>query len=74
MSTWHSIHCVNPTLPNEGDRVLVYDLDWGVQITVFDTWSEQPAGPLVGGSVTCGPWFLDYDNVTHWTPLPEPPR
>lgn len=54
---------VNEILPGKGERVLVYDLNFGVQIgwvTNVEKWQLAYAMPTKS-------------NVEAWMPLPEPP-
>ena len=50
---------VDKALPEEGDNVLVYCAESG-EITTDCWW--------------CDEWHMLGEEVTHWMPLPEPPK
>ena len=52
---------VTERLPSVGEKVLVIAIGKGKQYVETDTL------------LATGEWF-DYGNVTHWMPLPEPPK
>lgn len=66
-----------PEMPADGSEIEVWTFDGEhVQADEWGTWTEQPAGPCVGGSVEFGPDFLCNHNahyVTHWMLRKPPP-
>lgn len=66
--------CVTENLPNPGSAVLVYDHSIGIGYLLND------AEKLVEGytpeqiSFDCPDWFHPSISITHWMPLPEPPK
>ena len=54
---------VNDRLPESNTEVLVYSKRRGVTIDFVDAF-------MLTGTVT----FYRNSDVTHWTPLPEPPK
>ena len=59
---------VKECLPEDGKEVLVCDTRDGI-IAVLEHDSGEYASPWHG----CEYW-LDEDEITHWMPLPEPPK
>lgn len=59
---------VKDRLPEERGRYIVAVCDYKGKIGVFDLWFDYPE------------WYIDEDDdlyqfeVTHWMPLPEPPK
>ena len=58
------------TAPKDGRRILAYSKEYGVQVT---GWWYRNDNPAIGG------WWIafsdgDYTDLTHWQPLPEPPK
>jgi hypothetical protein len=60
MSGWIS---VKDRMPEPNTVVLVYSNKKGVVIDFFDSYL-----------LTGGEQFLSSSDVTHWMPLPEPPK
>lgn len=71
---------VGDRLPDVGVECLVWSKQpWQKEFSIkFDTWQEQHEAPLEWSSATI-PIGLgwddhdDFESVTHWQPLPEPP-
>ena len=66
------------TLPEDGDRVLVY-APFGDQPHIWiDEWRMQQECPVSWSSYTVETGMNwcdhDFDDVTHWMPLPPPPE
>lgn len=61
MNEWIS---VKDRLPPDFQLVLVYTIDGRMfdAHCTLETWYETNNG-----------WDLEFDSVTHWRPLPEPP-
>ena len=61
---------VKDGLPEIDQKVLVYDAGDETEIHVYHLredldglyWDDE------------GGWAVDFENVTHWMPLPEPPK
>ena len=69
MAEWIS---VKDRLPEAGSRVLVFD----ETSEEFDLWSLEPRESEwcpIGWYDSAG-WFRRGDEITHWMPLPEPPK
>ena len=61
---------VKDELPRTGRSVLVYvRRDDGV-----DTWYRTIAWMGQKNWDSCDPYFYAKDTITHWMPLPEPPK
>ena len=57
-------------LPNIDQKVLVYDAGDETEIHVYH-FREDLDGLYWDDE---GGWAVDFENVTHWMPLPEPPE
>lgn len=72
---------VQERMPPIGVEVLVYSKSprWHAPHISFDIWDEQHEAPVSFSSATI-PVGLgwndhdDFESVTHWAPLPEPPK
>lgn len=61
---------VKDRLPERDQKVLVYDAGDETEIHVYHLredldglyWDDESG------------WAVDFENVTHWMPLPEPPK
>jgi hypothetical protein len=63
VSEWVS---VKERLPEDSKKILLYHQDGR---TLFGLWSNRKEGWYFD---SFGPW--EKDEVTHWMPLPEPPK
>ena len=61
MSEWIS---VKDRLPNYNIEVVTRTMAGGLAINVY----------LIGKSIYRDHWQVSHDYVTHWMPLPDPPR
>jgi hypothetical protein len=68
---------VNERLPEAGVRVLVYVRDFPLLPIQTDEWNEQREAPVEWSSATISVGFgwdeHEFDEVSHWMPLPDPP-
>lgn len=68
---------VSERLPEEDCEVLVFSSVAGRQRITFDTWGEQYEQPVMFSShtVPVGKGWSDheFEQVTHWMPLPKSP-
>lgn len=68
---------VEDRLPTTGDPVLVYRPSGKYDKVWIDCWREQPEAPVSFSSATISVghgWDEhDFEDVTHWMPLPAPP-
>ena len=59
---------VDDRLPEENGRYLTVNKTWDYKICVFDLWFDG------------GFWYIDEEDdlfnfeVTHWMPMPQPPK
>ena len=58
---------VEDRLPELGSEVIMYEPDYGDSGTV-------ESGMFSGGGFHDGIDYLEKNAVTHWMPLPEPPK
>ena len=65
---------VKDRLPEFGKKVLVCDVDAEPDIAndihMFCLWHDEDGHYWTDGDE----WVIDFENVSHWMPLPEPPE
>lgn len=77
MSEWIS---VKDRLPNEWTFVLVYCKMPGTNepCPISIAMLEDKEWDILGDNAACACgdllWGIDSDDITHWMPLPEPPK
>lgn len=69
MSEWIS---VKDRLPEYGKDVLVCDCNSRNYISVWSLEKDTDGGTNYWED--CRGWWQSFDEVTHWMPLPEPPK
>ena len=64
---------VNDRLPNDDDYVLVFDTEYNsVSEVIYNSKYFNQKGFWLNENG--GEYEHEYKNVTHWMPLPEPPK
>jgi hypothetical protein len=68
---------VSERLPDHDGEVLIYTPTGKYNHIDLDAWREQREAPVSFSSVTVPTGFMwdnhEFDDVTHWMPLPPPP-
>jgi hypothetical protein len=65
---------VNDRLPQlKDDSVLVYFDNGGIDMVHIEDYFGDITSGVIDGKQTYTKWYLS-QGVTHWMPLPEPPK
>lgn len=68
MSEWVSVEEGN--LPNRGD-IIIFSADFNGSAMVFTGFFDNKSGGFIDTGTGMD---YPYEEVTHWMPLPEPPK